>query len=747
MSFLRARLSLQLGAMACVIAIWSALHWIFRDVYVFHDTWKHNFPETYGVAQNSTCGQFAHWLMFPDTGAPTVIYSISISLTQPIRALLIHWWACTDPHPLDAMLHYKLQIFVIYLGFALGMFVLGRLLFSHWLSAVYLVAASLFAGFCVYNVHSDQGVLMMFWVPWCAAALVLADRYAGELRAALYVNLAAIFFCLQLLDQSPHLAALAAATTFFIYGGMRFERLLGLLKIWPRLWPAALVLLVTAGCLYVIQSQIYDYQPSQRAAINVHPSQFGQTGFIQPSAFFGMFFPLTFTAAFEEIASGYGWRAFIYRLDVLVLYLGTLPLIMVISLCPKGGFRGAPLGWLIFSIILILMSLQPSQLYLALFHLPFFNLFRDYFHYFVFGMTGLLVLSGYGFDRIVNSTADGRAGILRSTLILSGILFVGAGVVLCAVAFYGKGHGPGFWSYLRPMMEDAAIVIAAFVILAAAVWRPNFQTKHVLVAIATVMVTQSIHAAGIYRQLGESGASVFSRLQMDATMLSPYSVAEWAEPTRIRRVDCPTNASCFLAQRDGASLKRDLDGTFLRHGLNPVFQDGISTEVKAALVGITHPVLWASGGLQGVASVAEAARELEANRGDLAALLSRWTYLIGSNTTEDVGSVPAVTFSNMTRSANELSFHYRADRSAFANLSITAASDWSATVNGVATPVIRGNFEFIALRIPAGEGTVELRYSSRTSHFFFWSRWLLAALASGGIAWLSWRSRRGETAP
>ena len=390
----------------------------------------------------------------------------------------------------------------------------------------------------------------------------MADRYAGEASAVNYVNLATVFFCLELLDQSPHLAAFAATIAFFIYAAIRFDRLVVLLKHWRRYWPAVLIILVTAGCLYVIQSQIYDYQPSQRAAIDVHPSQFGQTGFIQPTAFFGSLFPLTFTAAFEEIASGYGWRAFIYRLDVPILYLGTLPLILAISLVAKGGLRGPPLGWLIFSAMLVLVSMQTSHLYFALFHLPFFYLFRDYFHYYVFAVVGVLVVSGYGFDRLMTATPDVRIQALRTTLIMSGMLFIGGAAALVAVARYGHGDGPGLLSYLRPIAEDGVIVIGAFLVLIAPAVRPKFGVRHALFLIAIMMVTQSIHAIGIYRLLGESISSIFQRYQMDTTMLTRYSVEDWNEPSRIRRVLCPTNAACFLAQRDGVSLKQDLDGTF-----------------------------------------------------------------------------------------------------------------------------------------------------------------------------------------
>jgi len=182
-------------AVTLIVVMWAVLHWTFRDVFIFHDSWNHNFPQVYEVTKNSACGQLAYWLS-SDTGTPTVIYGISFSLTQMFRIALMNWWACTHPAPFDAMLYYKVQIFVIYLGFALGMYVLGRSLFRHWVTALYLMTATLFAGACLESLHADEIAIMMFWVPWCTAALAVALRHLDDYRGALYANLAALFFCM-----------------------------------------------------------------------------------------------------------------------------------------------------------------------------------------------------------------------------------------------------------------------------------------------------------------------------------------------------------------------------------------------------------------------------------------------------------------------------------------------------------------------------------------------------------------------
>lgn len=66
---------------------------------------------------------------------------------------------------------------------------------------------------------------------------------------------------------------------------------------------------------------------------------------------------------------------------------------------------------------------------------------------------------------------------------------------------------------------------------------------------------------------------------------------------------------------------------------------------------------------------------------------------------------------------------------------------WNASINGVATPIIAGNLDFITLRLPAGEGQVNLRYENAASRYFFWPRWLLGATDMAGIVLVAWRSR------
>lgn len=801
---------LQLCTLIPVFAIWAALHWAFRDVLIPHDSWRHNFPEVYGVARNSACGQFAYWLASPDTGASTIIYALSISLTQPLRVLLLNWWACSRPAPFDAMLFYEFQIFVIYTVFTLGMFVLGRVLFRHWLSAVYLAAATLFAGLAIQSVHSDQYVVLAFWIPWCAAAWAMAHRHAGTLRGAFYINLAAIFFCVALGDQEPHAAALAGGCALLVYAGSHITQGRRLASRWAHLWPSAILLCISLAGFFIIREKIFDYLTSQHPAITFDPSELGETGFAQPGALLGMLFPLSFTSAFNQIPTGLVWRASIFRLDVLLFYVGTLPLLMFLSLFARRGLRGAPLGWLIFSLLMLVVSLQPTKLYWAIFYLPLFYLFRSYFFYFDYAAVGMLVLSGYGFDRLMTVPHEERKAILRTTLPWSVLLFALGAAIVVTNAIPGRGLGGIVFHKYGPTIAMVAIVIATFLGVSAGLlmasggpgsrWRPlrwlgaalifiatagalivlldsalveglrsqwgpitgdavilgtafgvvgwvmrraDFGTRHGIAVIAALVATQSIHAIGVYGLLGEPAHEIFDRYQMDGALLTPSSDAELADPGALERTPCPTNASCFLAQRDAASLKRDTDGTFLRHRLNPVFQEELSSEARAALVGVTHPILWTSAGLEPVDSIAALDALVEAHKDDLAAFLRQQTYVVGAppKASPSRSAVVATTFSDWRREPNALSFRYRAAAAGIVNLDVTNAPGWTATVNGADITPISGNLDTIALPVPAGEGEIALRYKDPTSLFFFWSRWFMGALGIIGIGLVTWRAR------
>lgn len=790
-STMKSRAQVIFLSLASAVLVWAILHYLLRDTLIYHDAWKHVFPLTYGIALSGSCGTFAYWLNSPDTGSETVIYALNASLTHPSRAVLMALWSCTRPTPFDAMMFYEFQIFVTYGVFVLGMFVLGRIIFRHWLTPIYLVAASLFAGLAVQVVHSDQYSMLVFWMPWCAAAGTLAHRHAGSLRGAFYIALMTAFFCLALNDQEPHAAAFAGGCALMVYCAFNFPKVRLFVTRWIYLWPVVVLFGACLAGFFVIKSRIFDYLPAQHSDILTHPTTMGETGFVQPGTFLAALFPLSFTASAEEIRQGDFWRAYNFQLDVVVFYIGTLPLLLLLSLFPRGGVRGAALGWTVFSLVMLLVSMQKTLLYYLIFHLPFFDIFRNYFFYFVYAVVGILILSGYGLERLIVVSRVERQRILRSTLDLALPLFaIGAtviaiqkqpGAVVAVLSFVGVysflsiasgrafeidrsyGGGPiiaklrrkslwvavfsiiaivalpillretGWLHYWKAMAADAAILGVSFATIGWSARRLEFGAVQGLMLIAALVATQSFFVIGAYAFIGEPARVIFDRYQMSAELLTPYSAEELAAPTSLRRVFCPTHGACFLAQRDAASLKTDLDGTWLRLKQNPVFRDDLSPQAKRGV--LAQPILWASARLKPLPSVAALDAVVEASQMDLSMLLRQNTFVIGKSLTaqQQLDGTSDIQFSQWSATPDRISFRYQAVAPGVVNLNIAYSPYWKVTVRDSPATVISGNYGTIAIPVQPGEGVIALVYDDLLSWLYFWSRWLMAVIGILGM--------------
>ena len=124
-------------------------------------------------------------------------------MTQILRLPFLHLMGCFSPDIIPSLFIQKIQIFLTYLAFSGGMCVLGRVLFQRHLSAVYLFAATLYAGFCMNALHSDQIISLIFWLPWAVSCAVLFHRNRYNSKGAWYLNGAVFFYSLAVLDEYP----------------------------------------------------------------------------------------------------------------------------------------------------------------------------------------------------------------------------------------------------------------------------------------------------------------------------------------------------------------------------------------------------------------------------------------------------------------------------------------------------------------------------------------------------------------
>jgi hypothetical protein len=736
-----------------LVALWSAVHLAHSGILIVHDSWSHIFPLVYNVTKQAACGALPGWLGMVDNGSPHVLYVISFSLTQIIRVPLLYLMSCTHLDVVQAMYLYKVQIYVTYLVFALSTYLLGRMLFQHRIAAVYLLGATLFAGLCLDSAHSNQVVNMLFWVPWMLMAAVLYHRHADSVAGAWYLNAFALFFCLQALDQYPHFIILATAVAAMLYFFLEPRSLRTIVvRHGLRLWPAFLIALITAGQLLVVKQAIADYMPSLRSDLVVDPRTFGETGFVQPTALIGTFFPLSFMTGFDVLADAMGGllarllgrptgRMFIFRLDSLVFYVGMIPAALTFVFVCYPGLKKIRIGWVVFTAILFLVSLQQSKIYLLLFHVPFFNVFRSYFLYIMFVAFAVLVMSGYGLDVLLSSPAKQKRAMFRRAvgwlLFAAALSAAGLGMLIA----YASSPLALLRSMAFPLVVDLALIAAAILSLYHFCYARDPQ-KAAIVLLLVLGVSQGIYFSGSYRVLGTTVAQAYNDFGLDDTDRMRQAES-FSDANVFRRKLCTKFAQCYLSQHDTVSLNTDLQGTFLRHRDEPVFQRELVRPVQEALAGLTHPVFWLSRGAVIYHDRSELLAALNARQSNIQELLGEAVY-IRSSDIDTVGKVQRspgthAKISHLSRGPDNIALSYESDGPVYLNAAVNYDPGWRIEINGQEGVLVKGNVGGITALLPAGGGNVRLHYENRASDFFFFSRFGFLIVSLLAMAWI-WKS-------
>jgi hypothetical protein len=728
-----------------LVSLWIGLQIVFYERFIYHDLWRVGFPILFSVGRQTTCTGLPLWLSGPDTGSLLVIYAINSSLTHLLR--LPGLWAigCFGLSVVPAMYLTKVQIIASYLALSGSIFVLGCVLFERRLSAIYLLVTTMYAGLFLDAMHSDQVIYILFWIPWMIVCSVLAHRHREQRAGGWYLNGAIFFLCLAALEQYPHFPLLMAVVGGAWYLALWPREARSLVRLhWWRLWPAAIVLLVTILQLIIVREGVTAYRPGANRELAVDPRLFDETGFTQPTALIGSFLPLGFLAGFERLAGGaaswiaaHGWattrRGFIFRLDSLLFNLGFIPTVFFIAFSIRPGRRRIRAWWLGWSLVVFLVSAQPSRLYLVLFHLPFFDVFRAYFLYVVLVALALLVMSGYGVDAYLTLGRQDRGRLVRQSLGITAVLTVGAGA--CIVWLLRQGglgaSGAMAWS----LSTDALLVAVG----ASAVWacsRSERAERSVWVLITILALSQAIYFAGAYRLVGVPQRKMTARYELDdadGTSLPPEIAAD---PDRFRRKECSSFAECYLSLRDTVTV-RLLAGewrtTFFRSEDDAIFQHGLALPVVEALSGVTHPVFWLSRAVEPYRDTKELVERLNAHREKIGAYLDEFVGIAAADAKAlESGTVrPSnrLALSRLERGHDVVRLAYVADGGAILNAAITYDRHWIARVNGTRLPVVRGNFNGLAVQLPPGRGTAELVYRSWESVAFFGSRGVLLLVA------------------
>lgn len=746
--------------LAWIVAIWAGVHAVFWDTFIYHDAWKHLFPILMNISREMGCEGIPHWLGSVDSGSAHSIFVISKSVTNLVRLPLLFTMSCFDPDVVNAVHIYRAGILVTYLLFAAGLYVLGALLFKSRWSAVFLFALTLFAGFFLQTLHSDQATNLVFYYPWIAALIVLFFREYESRYASMYLNAAAVLIALQALDQAPHVTAVALLLGFALCAWLAGRDMLeGLRLHWVHLWPALIIAIVGGAQLYVVHSQIFEYLPSLRADIVVHPSQFGETGFLQPSAFLGTLLPVSFAHQFQFLAEASGqWliatgqpggTRFIFFLDLVLFNIGMIPLVFAIFFfCHPAARRPRMFtGW--FVLLLTLITLQQTRLFYLTFHLPFFDVFRAYLLLYLAAVVPVFVASGYGFDLLSTQTGSIQQTATARTLRTLRIIYGSVAAIILILIVWVPYRGPGDWGELfLAIAIDAAGIVAGVLLLLW--WGTRWSAWSVQVrqmtAIGVLVAFGVIGTAISYSVYGISKEEVFNQFTLDADDQTALSQEIKRDPDQFRRKLCTNYEQCYLSRRPSASLNLDLDGTFLRSRGEAVFQEGLAQPAVKALSGITHPVFWISDRAVGYQDIDTVTAAMNENADDIGEFLRRQTFVRMSDLgalagepadTSITRDAPGADLLELDQGKDRFSLSYTSDHSFFLNAAVTHNPFWTATLAGERLPLVEGNYGGLLIEVPAGAGQIDIEFYNPGSIFFFWSRIAFLLIAAVSMAVLT----------
>jgi hypothetical protein len=723
--------------------IWLLLHIIFADFFIYHDSWKHLFPVIFSITKQANCGSIPAWLGMIDNGSPTIIYLISKSLTEAFSLPYLILMGCVKPGVLVAMYAYKFQIYLVYLGFSCGMFFMGLTLFQHRISAIYLFAVTLFAGMCLDHAHSSQIGAIVFWAPWIVAGTRLAINSKSINERSFWVNTTILLICAQALDQYPHFVLVSVVVSMAVFLLPNKNIFLDLVRVrMIRLWPAAIAIALTIVQLAVIRSNIVDYQPSLRSGLIVTPEQFGETGFLQPTAFIASFFPLTFLHGFDTFAQAMapfasklgakpGDRWFIFQLDALLMVVGFIPLLLAAFFTFSKAKLKLRIGMASFVLIMLAISLQQTKLYILLFNLPFFNLFRSYFLFTPFAVMGLFVMSAYGLDRLQDADITERslAG-KRASLFVLGLAFFGLAMILM---LYKTGDSsPEIARNIRLLLSVdilcSALAFIAFkrAFLANEIRRPIFQM------ILVTIILQSISSAGLYFIVGENRLSVYEKFG-----LSPGSNFDHGKSLiSDNRLQCTKYPDCYLAPYPTVSLNTDLNGTFLRNSSEPIFfSKQIGLDLVRTLTGLNGSAVWISSSVKQKLrreDVVDALSSDKDNGGNSLPIYVITPHLKQSNQVTD----PAAQVEVLHWSGDTIHLKYSSKQPAFIFAQTNWDGYWVAKLGDKLLDILPANLGGSAIAVPAGQGILELKYANTPALFAWISRCLLVLAAAAGTLFI-----------
>jgi hypothetical protein len=354
-------------------------------------------------------------------------------------------------------------------------------------------------------------------------------------------------------------------------------------------------------------------------------------------------------------------------------------------------------------------------------------------------------------DAYLRETPGERRRLLHTSL---GAVLFAAAASAAALAWLVTGVGSAVaLRTLRYLAFDGLLIAAGAGVVAYA-GRARTVERGAMALIMMVALSGAVFVAAVAGMVGISRGALVARYELDDADRAPRTVTGWRDPATFTRKECHVYAQCYASQRDTVSLRRDLEGTFLRHRNEAVFQDGLAPPIVRALSALTHPVVWLSRSVTTYTTPAELTERLNRHAEDIARHLADTVYVSAdaATTLRAVGNASGAEGERAVTAVrpdqDSLRVRYRAAAPAFLNAAVSYDRSWRATVNRATVAVVRGNFNGLVVAVPAGEGEVVLSYRSPAADAFFYTRY--GALMAGAVvmAWLATdRRRRPDVEP
>lgn len=409
----------------------------FRDIQAIF------YPMKYFLSEAFKSGSIPFWCPMYFCGAP-FMSDIQTGVFYPPSLLLIIF-----PYPLSFNLYVVFHIFLCFCFVYLWLKGNGLSLPASIFSAI----AYAYGGYVLSSINLLNNLTVITWFP----AMLWAYQRALSEKSLIGYGLTIFFLCLAILGGEPQLLMFSVAITFCFGLFLNFKKEIHLPLV-ARHSLIFLTLVLSSLLLTIVQwgPTFFDYQNSVR----LNGFNFNQATEFSLSwdRLKHLLIPVSFSRTFSSVPAD---LAIFFPPDGTVPWLLSIyPGLLVAPLALVGFFSRLSRGkifWMVLFLLGIVLALGS--------HTPLYTLVHQLFPYFRFpekfyflSNIGLVVLAGYGFDRLMSLFT--KQGV-KTTALLFILPLLLLGDLYLAHVHLNPTCKTGFYQFadpvLRPVLQDRSL--------------------------------------------------------------------------------------------------------------------------------------------------------------------------------------------------------------------------------------------------------------------------------------------------